>query len=226
LYIQIAGWPRARVGTPSQRNNMSTLRQIIANTVNAQRSTGPVTPQGKAASSMNNFKFGLTGNCFAVLAWEKQEEYDALRDSLVAEHRPSTPTQHLLIEKMAQHHWLSLRATVLQETCFTQEYPDCDQEKKLALYIRYQNMHERAFYKAQNEFAKLTAEKRKQEIGFESQERKRNDEIRKQEMHAARIQFINAKTATHSARIPSYVPPPMNRTVDEIPLEKAHKEAA
>lgn len=205
---------------------MSTFRQIIANTVNAQRSTGPVTPQGKAASSMNNLKFGLTGNCFGVLAWEKQEEYEALRDGLIAEHQPSTPTEHLLIEKMAQHHWLSLRATVLQETCFTQEYPDCDQEKKLALYIRYQTTHERAFYKALNELAKLRAEKRKAEIGFESQDHQHAAETRKQEMHAARIQFINAKTATHTARIPSHVPPTMNQPVDEIPLEKAHGEAA
>jgi hypothetical protein len=214
---------------------MSTLRQIIANMANAQHSTGPDTPQGKAASSMNNLKFCLTGNCFAVLAWEKQEEFEDLRSSLIAEHKPSTPTEHLLIEKMAQHQWLSVRATLLQEMCFNQEYPDCEQEqeKKLALYLRYQTMHERAFYKALNELAQFRAEKRKQEIGFESQERKRNDEsrkhaaeTRKQEMHAARIQFINAKTATHTARIPSYVPPPMNQPLDEIALEKAHREAA
>ena len=205
---------------------MSTLKQMIANMANAQRSTGPVTPQGKAASSMNNLKFGLTGNCFTVLAWEKQEEYEALRSSLVAEHKPSTPTEHLFIEKMAQHYWLSLRATLLQEMCFSQEYPDCDQDKKLALHMRYQTTHERAFYKALNELAKLRAEKHKVEIGFESQERKRNDESRKHQMHEARVQFIQAKTATHTARIPSHVPPSMNRPVDEIPLETVHREAA
>ncbi|HTU46421.1 MAG TPA: hypothetical protein VMF91_15240 [Bryobacteraceae bacterium] len=205
---------------------MSTLRQQIANMANAQRSTGPVTPQGKAASSMNNLKFGLTGNCFGVLAWEKQEEYEAMRNGLIAEHRPSTPTEHLLIEKMAQHHWLSLRATLLQEMCFNQEYPDCDQDKKLALYLRYQTTHERAFYKALNELAKLRVERRKSENGFESQKHKEAAETRKQQMHEARIQFINARTATHAGRISSYVPPPMNQPVEEIPLEKAHREAA
>ena len=40
---------------------MATLPQIEANRLNAQHSTGPRTPQGKAVSSQNAFKSGLDG---------------------------------------------------------------------------------------------------------------------------------------------------------------------
>ncbi len=39
---------------------MSTQAQILANRRNAQNSTGPRTPQGKAAVSQNAVKHGLT----------------------------------------------------------------------------------------------------------------------------------------------------------------------
>jgi hypothetical protein len=163
---------------------------------------------------------------FVVLGWEKQEEYDELCDSLVAEHKPATPTEQLLVEKMAQHYWLSLRAGLLQELCFSFEHATCDDEKKLALYMRYQTSHERAFHKSLNELLKLRAERRKVEIGFESQDRKQADELSKQEMHEARLRLINAKIAAHHACIPPRVPGPITRPLDRISPERAHEEAA
>src|SRR5690348_7664000 len=56
-------------------------------------------------------------------------------------------------------------------------------DRKLALYLRYQTTHERAFHKALNDLLKLRAEKRKAEIGFERQERARATETRRQEHH-------------------------------------------
>jgi len=40
---------------------MSTSAQITANQKNAQLSTGPTSPDGKAKSSLNAVKTGLTG---------------------------------------------------------------------------------------------------------------------------------------------------------------------
>src|SRR5581483_5733834 len=40
-------------------NHMSSPSQVTANRLNAQHSTGPVTPEGKAASSRNALKSGL-----------------------------------------------------------------------------------------------------------------------------------------------------------------------
>jgi hypothetical protein len=82
---------------------------------------------------------------------------------------------------MAQHHWLRNRAELLQTHAFDDD-GGLD-EKRLALFLRYQTTHERAFHKCLNDLLKLRAEKRKQEIGFESQNQKKEDHTRKQEKH-------------------------------------------
>ena len=87
---------------------MGTEAQLKANQANAQHSTGPKSPEGKAAVSQNNFRHGLSGH-FQVLPWEKQEEFDNLRARLRAEHPAYSPFEAELIEKMAQHYWVNWR---------------------------------------------------------------------------------------------------------------------
>jgi hypothetical protein len=106
----------------------------------------------------------------------------------------------MYIETMAQSYWLRKRALILQNTCFDSEAPTCGEPKDLALYIRYQNAHDHAFYKALNNLLKLRAEKRKQEIGFESQKRKEAEETRrqanenrKQDLHQWAVLLAGAK---------------------------------
>ena len=122
---------------------------------------------------------------------ESRQDFDQLCQSLRAEHRPETATEILLVESMAQHHWLKQRALRLQSLCLN------DNEKSLALYLRCQATHERAFYKALDTLVKLRTEKRKAEIGFESQqnrERERAERARQQaELNEARIRLANAK---------------------------------
>ncbi|HEX3683009.1 MAG TPA: hypothetical protein VHU83_10745 [Bryobacteraceae bacterium] len=183
---------------------MSTEAQISANQQNAQLSTGPTTQAGKAASSQNNFRHGLTGNSFAVLACEDQDEYDRVLCGLRFEHEPSTMTEAILVEKMAQSYWLGKRALYLQDQCCTDEELSLDeQQRQLALFIRYQTTNDRAFHKCLNDLLKLRAEKRKQEIGFESQKHKQADqsrresaEMRKQELHRFAVFLAEAKV-TH-----------------------------
>jgi hypothetical protein len=70
---------------------MSTPAQNAANQANSQLSTGPTIEAGKAASSLNHFKYGLTGTSFAVLPWENEEDYDTLLAALRASLNPSGP---------------------------------------------------------------------------------------------------------------------------------------
>ena len=158
---------------------MSTEAQIRANQQNAQQSTGPKTETGKAASCLNNFRHGLAG-AFSVLPSEDQDEFDALVCGLRAEHQPSTLTETLLVQKMAQHYWLSQRALYLQDQCCTDEELSLDeQQRQLALFIRYQTTNDRAFHRCLADLLKLRAEKRRAEIGFESQRRQEADQSRK-----------------------------------------------
>jgi hypothetical protein len=161
---------------------MTTSAQVAANQANAQRSTGPRTALGKAVSALNNFRHGFSG-AFTVLPWESQEEFDMLLGGLRDEHQPSGLTETILVDKMAQALWLTKRAVVLQHITLNYQRPGCDDEKQLALYLRYETTHDRIFHKALNQLLKLRAEKRKSEIGFESQERKRNDEAEEIRRH-------------------------------------------
>jgi hypothetical protein len=178
---------------------MTTSTQITANQANAKRSTGPRTPEGKAICAQNNFKHGCSG-AFTVLPWESQNEFDLLVGSLRDEHKPSGVTEMILVDKMAQALWVSKRALMLQHVTFNPELPACDDPKQLALYLRYQTTNERAFHKCLNALLKLRAEKRKEEIGFESQDHKQADhtrressENRKQELHRWAVLLAEAK---------------------------------
>ena len=84
---------------------------------------------------------------------------------------------------MAQHHWLRRRALNLESACYDPETGAITDEKQLALYLRYQTTHERAFHKALNDLLRLRAEKRKTEIGFERKQHAQADQIRQQERH-------------------------------------------
>jgi hypothetical protein len=183
---------------------MATDAQILANQANAQHSTGPQTETGKATSCKNNFKYGLTGSSFTVLDFEDQDEYDRLLAGLRFEHQPGTVTESILVEIMAQSYWLRKRALYLQDQCATDEDLTLEeQQKQLALFLRYQTTHDRAFHRALNDLLKLRAERRRVEIGFESQKQKQAQESRRdaaekrtQELHQFAVLLAEAKV-TH-----------------------------
>ncbi len=68
-----------------------------------------------------------------------------------------------------------------------------DDPKQLALLLRYQTTHDRAFHKSLDQLLKLRAEKRKAQIGSESQEQKKGAETRKQELHKWAVSLAEAK---------------------------------
>jgi hypothetical protein len=180
---------------------MSTESQIRANQQNAQHSTGPASEAGKAASCQNNFRHGLTGAYFTVLDFEDQDEYDRVLCGLRFEHQPTTMTESILVEQIAQSYWLRKRALHLQDICATDTDHTVDQQQRqLALFIRYQATHDRAFHRALNDLLKLRAEKRKTEIGFESlklkqadQSRRDSIEKRKQDTHKFDVLLAEAR---------------------------------
>lgn len=139
------------------------------NRANAAHSTGPVTPEGKAASSRNSLKHGLASGTL-IIPGENPADFEALLQDLLHDHQPANTTEGLLVQEMAQSYWLTQRALRLQSECFSAEGID---EKRLALFLRYQTTHERAFHKALNVLIRLQKERRRAEHtsarGFVSQ---------------------------------------------------------
>ena len=62
---------------------MTTEAQVNANRANAQKSTGPRTPEGKAKVAQNALKHGLLAKQ-AVVAGEDTDDFDLLRDQFRA----------------------------------------------------------------------------------------------------------------------------------------------
>jgi len=85
-----AATPRTVPTNPGETDLMTTLRQIDANRRNAQKSTGPRTPEGKARSRGNALVHGLSG-AGVVLS---PDDHDEVAERLVTwrpSYRPETP---------------------------------------------------------------------------------------------------------------------------------------
>ena len=92
---------------------MTTQTQIIANRLNAQKSTGPRTPQGKAVVSQNAVKHGLLARN-DVIASESQTEFDHYRKQLLDELNPASPVESMLADRIVTLSWRLKRACRFQ----------------------------------------------------------------------------------------------------------------
>jgi hypothetical protein len=92
---------------------MTTEARIHANRLNAQKSTGPNTPQGKAVVSQNALKHGLSAR-HDVIITESQEEFDLHRHALLAELAPEGPMESILADRIVSLSWRLKRADLIQ----------------------------------------------------------------------------------------------------------------
>jgi hypothetical protein len=150
-----------------------------ANRHNAQLSTGPTSDAGKAVSSRNNLRHGLSG-AFCVLPGEDREDFERLRAGLEEEHEPATVTESLLVNDMARHYWMYQRALRLQHECFDADLSSGAAQNRLSLFLRYGVTHERAFRRCLSDLLKLRKQTLQLERGFESQERAQAAERRRE----------------------------------------------
>jgi hypothetical protein len=151
--------------------------QLTANRANAQLSTGPKTDAGRAVSSQNRTTHGLArhNGPFVLLPTEDPNGFEALKASLAAEHHPTTETESILINNMAESHWLAHRAQTLQNTCLDPQTGQITDPALFGLYLRYQTTHTRAFHKCLNDLVNLKSGRRKTKNGFEAQNRKKEE---------------------------------------------------
>jgi hypothetical protein len=99
---------------------MSSLKQIEANRLNAQHSTGPRSPEGKAAIRFNALKTGIDaqsqvipGEDPAALALLTAEYYDR--------YYPATPEVRALVDTLVTAEWLQRRFRTLEAQLWAEE---------------------------------------------------------------------------------------------------------
>jgi len=96
---------------------MSSEARIVANRLNAQKSTGPRTAEGKAAVAQNAVKHGLSAQC-DVIRGEDQKEFNQYREELFWELNPAGVMQSRLTERIVSLAWRLRRAERLQNEAF------------------------------------------------------------------------------------------------------------
>jgi len=96
------------ISTACLKRGMTSRRQIEANRRNAARSTGPSSPEGRAASSANALRHGILSNRF-IADHENYEVFTRLLTDLVAEYEPETALESLLVERLAMLFWRERR---------------------------------------------------------------------------------------------------------------------
>ncbi len=103
-----------------KNNNTTTSsdRRIQANRRNAQLSTGPRTPEGKARVAQNRTTHALTGQGHTILPGEDAAAYDRLLATLMDEHAPATETEAHQVEILANNQWKLRRAARLETEAF------------------------------------------------------------------------------------------------------------
>ncbi|MGD2111177.1 MAG: hypothetical protein PVI86_17505 [Phycisphaerae bacterium] len=105
--------PVAKTGSAKEGTARKPIspRKLRANRANAQKSTGPRTPQGKLKSSRNAVKHGIFANDVVIApAHERPEQFRALLHKLTHQFKPKTAMDRALVERVATCFWRLRRA--------------------------------------------------------------------------------------------------------------------
>src|SRR4029077_5819829 len=89
---------------PDQLNSDTNSLKSETARANGAKSHGPVTPEGRSASSRNSLRHGFTAKS-VVLPTESSEDFQELLDSYIAQFHPQGGVEMDLIQAMAAARW-------------------------------------------------------------------------------------------------------------------------
>jgi hypothetical protein len=110
--------PRA-IRRAAERKAVKLARKAAANRENAQLSTGPVTEAGKAKSSLNALKSGLTGRT-VLLPAEDAAQYQIHIQRYEDHFKPVGPEESALVQSLAEINWRLTRVPGLEMAIYAQ----------------------------------------------------------------------------------------------------------
>jgi hypothetical protein len=149
-----------------------TQAQIDAARRNGAKSHGPKTPEGKAISSRNALRHGMTAKA-VLLTNENPEAYQKLADAYYEKFQPADDVERDLVDEMVVAKWRQRRDWSNETALFDLEMDRqtkeldakydkidhacryalafralADESKAIQLFTRYETSHRRSFYKA------------------------------------------------------------------------------
>jgi hypothetical protein len=157
---------------------MAARKQRAANRRNAQLSTGPTSPEGKAAVRLNALKHGLAAEN-AVITGEEEGDFNELRDAFLDHFQPDGPLETSLVHQIVMAQWRIARCRTIETGLFKLRFLDHEDDVKqdydyltptttlgyvfhkntdaLATFGRYEARIERSFFRALHELQRLQA---------------------------------------------------------------------
>ena len=130
---------------------MATDAQINANRENAQKSTGPRTPEGKAISSRNAVKPGTAGRRCTLYAGDSIE-YAKLGQQYVLDLKPVGIFESSLVETIVDNQWQINRSRAAMEECLLGVTPEFEQLVRLEKRLENSTARAAAALRAQQKY--------------------------------------------------------------------------
>jgi hypothetical protein len=137
---------------------MPTQAQLNANRLNAQKSTGPKSPAGKAASSLNALKSGIDAWSH-IIPGEDPAELEALTAAYLLHYQPADPTQLSLVDTLISTEWIQRRLRRIEAQLWNYQLECLDKNLTHAEFIDASIQHRsplgHAFHTALDPFSRL-----------------------------------------------------------------------
>jgi len=140
---------------------VSSQRQIEANRLNAQKSTGPRTPHGKQRVASNALKHGLTGKQ-VVMSNENPADFDEFRSALFSDLDPQGALEELLADKIVADAWRVRRVPVLEAALHARGESDLRVERLTSIIGQIRQRANIFLRMAENERAHVEAKDQKE----------------------------------------------------------------
>src|SRR5713226_10756716 len=137
---------------------MPTEAQINANRLNAQKSTGPMSPEGKARSSLNALKSGIDAWSH-IIPGEDPAELETLTEQFLQYYKPADPVQLSLVDTLVSTEWIQRRLRRVEAQLWNYRYEILDQNLTRAEFVDPSIQHNsplgHAFHAALDPFSRI-----------------------------------------------------------------------
>ena len=109
---------------------MASHKQLLANRLNAKKSTGAKTPEGKRRSSLNAIKHGLTCEKHVAIG-ENKREFELLKLRVLRDFPVFDVKSEIYVRKIIQYEWSLRRYQLIETGIFSRESLDYNQSENI-----------------------------------------------------------------------------------------------